>query len=76
MKARAVVQQFIHGTRYIDELIQMWVKDKGDLYVHQDANWNVVGLTDLGGSMAERHVYTPYGEPAVHQDTNYGDRDG
>ncbi len=31
----AVVQQFIHGTQYIDELVMMRVKDKGDVYVHQ-----------------------------------------
>ena len=30
----------------------MRAKDKGDLYVHQDANWNVIALTDLGGSVA------------------------
>ncbi|MEK6675043.1 MAG: RHS repeat-associated core domain-containing protein, partial [Planctomycetota bacterium] len=71
-----MVQQFIHGTRYIDELIQMRLKDKGDLYVHQDANWNVIALTDLGGSVVERYVYKPYGEVTVHQDTGYGDRDG
>ncbi|MEK6675041.1 MAG: RHS repeat-associated core domain-containing protein [Planctomycetota bacterium] len=71
-----MVQQFIHGTGYIDELIQMRVKDKGDLYVHQDANWNVIALTDLGGSVVERYVYTPYGQVTVHQDTGYGDRDG
>ncbi|MEK6674488.1 MAG: RHS repeat-associated core domain-containing protein [Planctomycetota bacterium] len=71
-----MVQQFIHGTRYIDELILMRVKDKGDLYVHQDANWNVIALTDLGGSVVERYVYKPYGEVTVHQDTGYGDRDG
>ncbi|MEK6675465.1 MAG: RHS repeat-associated core domain-containing protein, partial [Planctomycetota bacterium] len=71
-----MVQQFIHGTRYIDELVMMRVKDKGDLYVHQDANWNVIALTDLGGSVVERYVYKPYGEVTVHQDTGYGDRDG
>ena len=71
-----MVQQFIHGTRYVDELVQLRVKDKGDLYVHQDANWNVVALTDLGGSVVERYVYTPYGEVIVQQDTAYGDRDG
>ncbi|MGB2986229.1 MAG: RHS repeat-associated core domain-containing protein, partial [Phycisphaerae bacterium] len=42
----------------------------------QDANWNVIGLTDLGGSLVERYVYTPYGEITVHQETGYGDRDG
>jgi RHS repeat-associated protein len=72
----AMVQQFIHGTQYIDELVMVRVADKGDLYVHQDANWNVIGLTDLGRHVVERYVYTPYGELIVHQDTGYGDRDG
>ena len=69
-----VVQQFIHGTRYIDELILMRAIDKGDLYVHQDANWNVIALTDLGGSVVERYIYTPSGQLTVHQETSYGDR--
>ncbi len=69
-------QQFIHGTQYIDELVMVRVKGKGDLYVHQDANWNVIGLTDLGGRLVERHLYTPYGELTVHQATGFGDRDG
>ena len=69
-------QQFIHGTQYIDELVMMRVKDKGDLYVHQDANWNVIALTDLGGNVVERYTYTPYGQPTVQQVTSYGDRDG
>jgi len=71
-----VVQQLIHGMQYIDELVMVRVKNKGDLYVHQDANWNVIGLTDLGGRLVERYVYTPYGELTVHQSTGYGDRDG
>lgn len=33
-----VVQQFIHGTQYIDELIMAHLKNQGDLYVNQDAN--------------------------------------
>jgi RHS repeat-associated protein len=77
-------QQFIHGTQYIDELVMVRVKDKGDLYVHQAErdregsvkDWNVIGLTDLGGSLVERHVYRPYGEVTVNQETGYGDRDG
>jgi len=71
-----LAQQFIHGTQYIDELVMVRVKDKGDLYVHQDANWNVIGLTDQGGSLVERHVYRPYGELTIHQETSFGDRDG
>jgi RHS repeat-associated protein len=71
-----MVQQFIHGTQYIDELVMVRVADKGDFYVHQDGNWNVIGLTDLGRHVVERYVYTPYGELIVHQDTGFGDRDG
>ena len=69
-------QQFVHGTQYIDELIMMRVADKGDFYVHQDANWNVIALTDLGGHVVERYSYTPYGELTVDQLTSFGDRDG
>ncbi|MGH8674171.1 MAG: hypothetical protein ACREVG_07670 [Burkholderiales bacterium] len=57
-------------------MVMVRVKDKGDLYVHQDANWNVVGLTDLGHHLVERCVYTPYGELLVNQETGFGDRDG
>ncbi|MCH8253296.1 MAG: hypothetical protein IID36_12675, partial [Planctomycetes bacterium] len=40
------------------------------------ANWNVIFLTDLGGSVVERYVYNPYGQFVVQQETSYGDRDG
>jgi hypothetical protein len=36
-----MVQQMLHGSQYIDEVVMLRVKNKGDLYVHQDANWNV-----------------------------------
>ncbi len=51
-------QQFIHGTQYIDEVVMARAIDKGDLYIHQDANWNVIGTTDLAASVVERNVYT------------------
>jgi len=70
-----MVAQFIHGTRYIDELVMMRAADKGDVYYHQDANWNVIALTDQGGSVVERYLYKPYGQMTVHQLTSYGDRD-
>lgn len=59
-----------------DELVTMRVKGKGDLYIHQDANWNVIGATDLAGNLVERYVLTPYGELTVDQSTDFGDRDG
>ncbi|HNU46998.1 MAG TPA: RHS repeat-associated core domain-containing protein [Phycisphaerae bacterium] len=70
-----VKEQFVHGTQYIDEIVMMRAKHRGDLYVHQDANWNVIALTDLGGSVVERYVYEPYGQVTVYQETAYGDRD-
>ena len=71
-----VVAQFIHGTQYIDELVMARITGKGDFYYHQDANFNVIALTDLGGSVLERYDYTAYGEMTVHQETSFGDRDG
>jgi hypothetical protein len=41
--------------------------------VHQDANWNVIGLTDLGGRVVERFAYSPYGELTVSAETYFGD---
>ena len=69
-------QQFIHGTQYIDEIVMARIANKGECYVHQDANWNVVALTDMGGNVLERYEYTPYGQFTVHEVTGFGDRDG
>jgi RHS repeat-associated protein len=68
----------------IDEVVMIRVKDEGELYVHQaegdqggsPKDWNVVGLTDLGGRLVERYVYRPYGEVTVHQLGGYADYDG
>lgn len=49
---------------------------RGEMYLHQDANWNVLGATDLGGSVVERYVLTPYGILTANQETGFGDRDG
>jgi hypothetical protein len=79
-----LVSQFVRGLRYIDEVVMVRVKDEGELYVHQaegdqggsPKDWNVVGLTDLGGRLVERYVYRPYGEVTVHQLGGYADYDG
>ena len=47
-----MVQQFIHGTRCIDELVMVRVKSKGDLYVHQaerERRGSVKGFGDCDG---------------------------
>jgi RHS repeat-associated protein len=82
--SNAMVQQFIHGTQYIDELVMVRVKDKGEMFVHQAErdqggsvkNWNVIGTTDMGRHVLEHNVLSPYGQLAVNQETGFGDRDG
>ncbi len=69
-------QQVIRGRLHIDELVMVRVAEKGDLYVHQDANWNVIGLTDLAGSVVEAYTLSPYGELTVDQETGFGDYNG
>lgn len=69
-----VVQQVYHGTQYIDEIVAMKL-EHGLAFVHQDANWNVIALTDAYGWTLERYRYTPYGVMTVDQQTHQGDCD-
>jgi len=50
----------------------MGVIDKADVYVHQDANWNVMGLTTPGAKVAEEYNYTPYGRMYAKRHTALG----
>jgi RHS repeat-associated protein len=61
-----VTLQVYPGTRYIDEIVGLRVKDQGRLYAHQDANWNVTALTDLTGRVIEQYWYSPYGQLEAH----------
>jgi RHS repeat-associated protein len=69
-----MVSQVYHGTRYIDEVVGLRLPD-GRAYVHQDANYNVIGLTDLTGRVLERYYYSPYGELEVAFDAHFFDYD-
>ncbi|PQO43818.1 hypothetical protein C5Y93_21770 [Blastopirellula marina] len=60
-------QQFVWGERYIDDLL---LRDRDStsegflnerLYVTQDANWNVVAISNTEGSILARIAYSPYG---------------
>ncbi len=70
-----MVQQVVHGTRYIDEAVLEILED-GVVWVHQDANWNVLALTDFAGRPLERYDQTPYGIVTVDQESYFGDYDG
>ena len=71
-------RQFVFGGRYLDEEL-LFDKDTNNdgnctdsggstryLYC-QNANWNVVALTDNTGAAVERVSYTAYGQPTVSQ---------
>ncbi len=57
--------QVYHGTQYIDEVVGQRIADMGRVYVHQDANYNVTGTTDLTARQIERNYYSPYGQLEV-----------
>jgi RHS repeat-associated protein len=66
-------RQFVWGARYYDDLI-LRDRDTSEpengtlderLYFLQDANWNVVGLTDTNGDVQERYIYTAHGAPVI-----------
>lgn len=69
-------RQYVYGPTYVDEVL-IFDKDTdsdGDCtdgegssryFYAQQANWNVVAVTDSSGDTAERIKYDPYGEAAV-----------
>ena len=70
-----MIRQVVHGTRYIDEVVLEILED-GVAWVHQDANYNVIALTDFASQTLEHTYYTPYGIQTVDQETYWGDYDG
>jgi hypothetical protein len=60
-------RQFVWGTRYIDDLVLRDRDADGNStleerkYALQDANWNVIALTDDSGAVDERYAYSAYG---------------
>jgi RHS repeat-associated protein len=67
--------EVIHGTQYIDEVVAQYTK-WGLQFLFQDANWNVIAVTDINGLPLERYYYTPYGQLTVDQYSHHGDYDG
>ena len=77
--------QVVFGTEYIDEPVRLDVNtdpatdndclDAGGsafYYYHQDANFNVVALTDSSGDVAQRYLYDAYGTPYVFDTDDTG----
>ncbi|MCG3130992.1 MAG: hypothetical protein FLDDKLPJ_01767 [Phycisphaerae bacterium] len=72
--AEAVIQQYVWGHEYVDQLLMIRGAG-GTWFVHQDANWNVIALTTPGGDVAEEVQYQPYGLPQVRRHLAFGDSD-
>jgi len=75
------LKQHVWGLMYVDELLQIAIN--GDpatdndcletgasdvsYYALQDANYNVLGLVEADGDLAERYEYTPYGQRTIYK---------
>jgi len=57
----AVDQSYVWGLCYVDDLVCR-NKNSERLYVLQDANWNVVALTNTAGVVQERYTYSAFGK--------------
>jgi RHS repeat-associated protein len=53
--------RFVWGLRYVDDLVT-YRNASTDYYVLQDANWNVIGLTNVSGVVQEHYTYTSFGK--------------
>jgi RHS repeat-associated protein len=67
----AAERQLMWDRRYIDALLTRERDTDRDsildeqVYVQQDANWNVARTQLTTGGLAERYAYTPYGAPGL-----------
>ena len=75
--AGCTLKQHLWGARYVDDLVQIAVNDdptdaneadcESFYYPMQNANFNVIGLSDANGTLVERYEYTPYGQRTVYK---------
>ncbi len=60
----ALYRQYVYGLDYIDEVVAYYDSDDTPTNPHfilQDANYNVVGVTDHEGYLEQQYAYQPYG---------------
>ncbi len=66
--------EYVYGPGYVDEFVLESQKSgsaQQDFYVLQDANFNVMALTDANGGVVEQYQWEPYGLLAA-KDTDTG----
>ncbi len=61
----SMVDQYVWGIRYIDELVCRDDATPQRLYGTQDANFNLTTVTDSTGTVIERYLFDPYGVRTV-----------
>ena len=70
--SEAAVCQYVWGRRYIDDLVLRDRDTTSDgtlderFYALQDANWNVIAISNPDCQIQERYAYDAYGALAVH----------
>lgn len=68
---------FVWGSEFVDSLLQfqrtsLHPEGAGSFYVHQDARYNVVAVTDTGGVVRERRKFDDYGQQTLTSFTPTG----
>ena len=61
----STLDQYVWGIRYIDELVCRDDSTPERVYVTQDANFNLTGISDTSGSVVERYLFNPYGDRTI-----------
>ncbi len=63
-----LTRKFIYGPGIDSPVAMIHVAgtNEGSYYYHQDANGNVVALSNASGSLTERYEYLPFGEQTVY----------
>jgi RHS repeat-associated protein len=59
-----VLDQYVWSPVYVDGMVE---RDAGGqrLYAQENANWNVTAVVDTTGTVQERYIFDPYGQPTV-----------
>ena len=56
-------REYVWGPDYVDECLWQIDRPGNTAFVLQEANFNVVGLTDPQGALLQQYDYDPYGTP-------------
>jgi len=63
-------REYVYGLDYIDEIVAEFYGTNNKRYYHQDANYNVIAVTDYSGGVYQQYSYDPYGQLLDAEDGN------